>query len=119
MLAEDAGDVAVPEGPLVCAIDGSCLLPGALGVDRARQALLAAAVREEVALVVFSWLAPERAATPSRSRRWSPPRCARASAPRSAADDWSQRYPATRQRRRPSDGGRAPRPRGEPLRATR
>jgi arginase family enzyme len=59
-LAGDAGDLSVPEGPLLLAVDGSSLLPGALGVDRARQALLAAAVREEVALVVFSGLGPER-----------------------------------------------------------
>jgi arginase family enzyme len=59
-LAGDAGDVSVPEGPLLVAVDGSCLLPGALGVDRARQALLAAAVREDVAVVVFSGLSPDR-----------------------------------------------------------
>jgi arginase len=59
-LADDAGDLAVPEGPLLVAVDGSCLSPGALGVDRARQALLGAAVREEVALVVFSGLGPDR-----------------------------------------------------------
>src|SRR5262249_22333662 len=59
-LAQDAGDVAVPDGPLLVALDGSTLLPGALGVDRARQALLAAAVREDVALVVFSGLSPDR-----------------------------------------------------------
>jgi hypothetical protein len=59
-LAGDAGDVSVPEGPLLVAVDGSCLLPGALGVDRARQALLAAAVRQDVAVVVFSGLSPDR-----------------------------------------------------------
>jgi hypothetical protein len=59
-LAADAGALSVPEGPLALAVDGSCLLPGALEVDRARQALLAAAVREEVALVVFSGLGPDR-----------------------------------------------------------
>ena len=52
--------LAVPEGPLLVAVDGSCLVPGALGVDRARQALLGAAVREEVALVTFSGLGPDR-----------------------------------------------------------
>jgi hypothetical protein len=59
-LVDDAGGLAVPEGPLLLGIDGSCLEPGSLGVDRARQALLGAAVREEVALVVFSGLGPER-----------------------------------------------------------
>src|SRR5262249_39293394 len=41
-LAGDAGAVSVPEGPLLVAVDGSCLLPGALEVDRARQAVLSA-----------------------------------------------------------------------------
>jgi hypothetical protein len=59
-LAADAGDLSVPEGPLLLAVDGSCLQPGALGIDRARQVLLGAAVREEVALVVFSGLSPDR-----------------------------------------------------------
>lgn len=55
-LAAGAADVGVPEGPLCIAVEGPALR--ALGVDAARQALLACAVREPVALVGVSDLDP-------------------------------------------------------------
>jgi arginase len=45
---------SVPEGPLFVAVDLRSLLPGCLGVDQVRQALLAVAVRQEVAAVCLS-----------------------------------------------------------------
>jgi arginase len=41
----------VPEGPLMVAVDLRCLCPPSLGIDAARQTVLALAVREHVAAV--------------------------------------------------------------------
>jgi hypothetical protein len=57
-LASGAADLAVPEGPLYVAVEGPVLAAGELGVDATRQVLLGSAVRERVAIVAFSDLAP-------------------------------------------------------------
>jgi arginase family enzyme len=55
------GEVArliVPEGPVWVAVEGAVLLPASLGIDAARQAALAVAVREPVAAVAFTGFEP-------------------------------------------------------------
>jgi arginase family enzyme len=55
---EDVGSMIVPEGPVWVAVEGAALGAGGLGIDAARQAVLAVAVREPVAAVAFSGLDP-------------------------------------------------------------
>jgi arginase family enzyme len=51
---DDVAGLAVPEGPVWVAVEGMAVLPDPLGIDAARQAALAVAVREPVAAVAFS-----------------------------------------------------------------
>lgn len=55
---EEVAGLSVPEGPVWVAVEGAALLPGSPGIDAARQAALAVAVREPVAAVAFTGFEP-------------------------------------------------------------
>jgi arginase family enzyme len=57
-VAAAVSDLDVPEGPLLAVVDARCLADGGLGVDAARQLLLAAAVGSTVAGICLVETAP-------------------------------------------------------------